>query len=75
MESDNNSVSCIKVLSKTGTFKIKGNSISFLTTPPPESGIPNMTFKFKGKVDGDKVKMTFTVKRSPLKGPSRVIRV
>ncbi|MBN1832202.1 MAG: hypothetical protein JW896_08835 [Deltaproteobacteria bacterium] len=37
--------------------KIKGNTISFTTKPAP-----TMEFKYKGKVDGNHIKMTFKVK-------------
>ncbi len=40
-------------------FKIRGSNISFTSRPKNTK----MIFKFKGKVDGDKVKMTFTVKK------------
>jgi hypothetical protein len=42
--------------------KIKGNVISFKATTVPIGGIPKMTYDFKGKVDGDIIKMTFKFK-------------
>ena len=42
--------------------KIKGNKISFTSTHPPKMGQPEMRFGFKGKIDGDKIKMFYMIK-------------
>lgn len=39
--------------------KIKGNNISFTTTPTPKAGLREMIFKYKGEIEGDEIKLTF----------------
>ena len=56
--------------------KIKGNKISFTSTHPPKMGQPEMRFRFKGKIDGDKIKMFYNLKihgleLSPIRARSR----
>jgi hypothetical protein len=46
--------------------KIKGNNISFKIT-----STPTMTFKYKGKIDGDTIKMTYKVKMTGMSKPRR----
>ena len=42
--------------------QIKGDTISFKAATEPKGGIPKVVYDFKGKVDGDNIKMTFKFK-------------